>query len=160
MPGYARASRWNAPLLGIVDGLFGFSDAASRVEDKIERALTEFTLLRREPLVTDIVGLWDESSLRTDANLRKTAAAAICFALLLPRSLPDPEVSLDPDGEISFDWSGNGGERFSVSVNGARRLAFAGRFSETSKLHGVEQLSKAFPSEIIRGIQKTTCLQA
>lgn len=83
-----------------------------------------------------------------------TAAAAIAFINLLPRSLPVPEVAPDPDGDISFDWMASSGKMFSVSVDAYGRLAYAGRFGENSKVHGTEQLSEICPQEIIRGIAK------
>lgn len=150
MPGYC--AQLEAPLL---NRQFGFSEAASRVENQLERVLNAFVSQRAEALIFNILDLWDESSLSDDETVRRTANAAIRVALQLPRSLPDPEVSLDPDGEVSFDWTGHGNGRFSVSVNGERRLAFAGRFSETSKLHGMEQFTEVLPPEIIRGIQRT-----
>jgi hypothetical protein len=150
VPGYC--AQLESPLLTTQ---VGFSDVASRVKGAIEKVLSESTSQRLENLIYDILGLWDEASIAQDLHVRKTASAAIWFALQLPPSLPVPEVSLDPDGEVSFDWTGTEGERFSVSVNEANRLAFAGRFSEMSKVYGVEQLSKFFPSEITRGIQRT-----
>lgn len=85
---------------------------------------------------------------------RETVRRAVAFAWSLPRSLPTPEVSADPDGEISFDWLGASGTMFSVSINDRGRLAFAGRFSEKSKLHGTEEFVDACPSEVLRGIEK------
>jgi hypothetical protein len=43
---------------------------------------------------------------------------------------------------------------FSVSVGADGRLSYAGRFSDTSKIHGMEQLSEMFPREILVGIEK------
>lgn len=145
MPAYSATL--DTPLLDV-----GFSQEAVRVAE-IESLLAASP--RLDDLVNDILDLWDSSSLRQDDTVRKTANAAISFALQLPRSFPVPEVSLDPDGEVSFDWTGRDGQRFSVSVNAANRLAFAGRFSATSKLHGVEQLLEVFPQEITRGIRRT-----
>jgi hypothetical protein len=70
--------------------------------------------------------------------------------------MPVPEVTSDPDGEISFDWFGSEGKMFSVSLNRNRRIAYAGRFGEMSKVHGIEQLSEVCPPEILRGIAKAT----
>ncbi|HKN75513.1 MAG TPA: hypothetical protein VJW94_10085 [Candidatus Acidoferrum sp.] len=78
---------------------------------------------------------------------------AIKFATLLPTSIPVPEVGVDPDGEISFDWLGPSGKMFSVSVDKKGRLAYAGRFGEKRKNSGVEQLSDICPPEIILGIK-------
>jgi hypothetical protein len=36
------------------------------------------------------------------------------------------------------------------------RELYAGRFSELSKVHGIEHISDSCPQEILRGIEKTT----
>jgi hypothetical protein len=45
------------------------------------------------------------------------------------RALPDrfeiPELSVDPDGDISFDWIPDHTKTFTLSVNGSNRLAYA-----------------------------------
>lgn len=92
----------------------------------------------------------------TDASDFETIRAAVQFAYCLPRFAPLPEISVDPDGEISFDWLSPSGEMFSVSVNKENRLAYAGWFGEKSRIHGIEQLAENCPHEIMRGIQKAT----
>jgi hypothetical protein len=86
----------------------------------------------------------------------RTASAATRFVYLLPRSTPIPEVTADLDGDISFDWFGPAGKMFSVSINRDGRIAYAGRFGDTSKVHGIEKLSQICPPEILRGISKAT----
>lgn len=87
---------------------------------------------------------------------RVTAAAALNFALQLPRWLPSPEISADPDGEISFDWFGSSGKMYSVSIDQSGRLSYAGWFREDSRTHGTEKLSEIPPEEILRGIARAT----
>src|ERR1022692_4550787 len=36
------------------------------------------------------------------------------FILALPSSLPAPELTVDRDGEVNFDWFGSGGQIFSI----------------------------------------------
>jgi hypothetical protein len=83
-----------------------------------------------------------------------TQQMAIKFAKLLPTSITAPEIGVDPDGEISFDWLGASNKIFSVSVDSHGRLAYAGRFGEKQKINGVEQLLENCPPEIIRGIKR------
>ncbi|MFZ0285248.1 MAG: hypothetical protein WAL32_08450 [Terriglobales bacterium] len=83
-----------------------------------------------------------------------TAQQALAFVMSLPRSIPIPEVAPDPDGEVSFDWIGKAGKMFSVSVGADGRISYAGRFSDKSKTHGIEQLSDTCPREILFGIEK------
>src|SRR5690348_1705029 len=38
------------------------------------------------------------------------------FLTALPLDFPEPELGVDPDGEISFDWFCKAGKNFSVSL--------------------------------------------
>lgn len=137
-------------------GSSGVSDVATRVEQAVEESLYHYLESRLEVLVPEIVnllGVSDGTSIPVDEN---TVIAALQFAHSLPRFGPMPEVSADPDGEVSFDWFGPSGEMFSVSVNKNKRLAYAGWFGETSRIHGMEKLAEGCPPQIIRGIQKAT----
>ncbi len=133
----------------------GSSDAAASLRQLLKDAFVEYSRPRTELIEPEIMGLVEESQGGDVQVEKETARTALHFLLLLPRSLPIPEVSADPDGEISFDWIGTSGKMFSVSLNKEGRIAYAGRFGERSKVHGIEQLSETCPIEIIRGIQRT-----
>ncbi len=135
----------------------GASEAASRLSEQLEEFVQHYAAPRLEILVPEITSL-----VRTVADREMTpvsldtATQALNFALLLPNSLPIPEISSDPDGDISFDWISKTGKMFSASIDGTGRIAYAGRFGERSKVHGVEQLSKSLPQEILRGIERAS----
>lgn len=134
----------------------GASDVARLVESKLEHSLEHYLGTRLDLLIPEIKNLQngtDEDSISVDP---KTIRAAIEFAYSLPRFGPMPEISADPDGEISFDWVGPSGEMFSVSVNSQNRLAYAGWFGEKSRIHGIEQLAEDCPQPIVRAIEKAT----
>jgi len=137
----------------------GSSDAAKLVKRLIEEGILHYTEPRICFLVSDIEQMLNDSirDVRSEEATpidMDTARAAIEFAYTLPRSLPAPEVAPEPDGEISFDWFGQSGKMFSASVSRTGRVAYAGRFGERSKVHGIEQLSETCPQEIVRGISK------
>ena len=135
----------------------GSSDVASFLDRELRKLLEHYASPRMDILIAEIEELMADSSAQAAVPIDEgTARAAIEFAFLLPRSLPAPEVAPDPDGEVAFDWLGPKQKMFSVSINKAGRIAFAGRYSEKSKIHGIEQLSEACPPEIIRGIAKAT----
>lgn len=135
---------------------YGASETANLIEAQVRETLLHYGEPRLRLLLADI------EQIALDANAgnelikvdRNTLQAAIDFAGTLPRALPPPEVSLDPDSEIAFDWLGRSGKIFSVSINAEGRLAYAGWFGEKSKVHGVEQLSEICSPEITRGIAK------
>jgi len=139
----------------------GSSEEASFLDRELRKLLEHYAAPRMDILIAEIEELVADSSkgLAPIAGLPidgATACAAIEFAFLLPRSLPAPEIAPDPDGEIAFDWLGPRQKMFSVSINNAGRIAFAGRFGDKSKIHGTEQLSEVCPPEVIRGIAKAT----
>jgi len=140
----------------------GSSEAASSVVRQLGEVLEHYAAPRMDLLVPQINELVADGRLETKLESdtipvdRETAQTAIDFAFQLPRSMPPPEVTSEPDGEISFDWLGASGKMFSVSINKGGRIAYAGRFGEQSKVHGIEQLSEVCPAEILRGIEKAT----
>jgi len=132
------------------------SDIARQIKLSLEKSLGHYLEPRLELLLPEIENLRavsDETSIPVHPD---TIRAARQFAYSLPRFGPLPEVSVDPDGEISFDWTGSSGEMFSVSVNEQNRLAYAGWFGEKSRVHGIEQLAEGCPQQIVRGIEKAT----
>lgn len=136
----------------------GSSNEACFVDREMVKLLEHYAAPRMDILVSEIEKLVADSYLAEEAARidEGTARAAKEFASLLPRSLPLPEIATDSDGEIEFDWLGPKHKMFSVTVNRAGRIAFAGRFSERSKIHGTEQLSTNLPTEVFRGIAKAT----
>lgn len=125
------------------------SDFASSLRTSVKESLEHYLQPYLDQLISDIEDVVADSQAAEIPVDSETAAVAFVFASLLPRSSPRPEVAFDPDGEISFDWFGPSNKMFSVSVNKSGRLAYAGRFGENSKVHGVEVLSDRIPDEIL-----------
>jgi hypothetical protein len=66
-----------------------------------------------------------------DRLSKVTLAKAVQFAIALPSDIAQPEVSVDPDGEVAFDWADNV-NILSVSVGAAGRITYAGKFEAVS----------------------------
>lgn len=66
---------------------------------------------------------WDDYD--ASAVSEATVANAEKFIRALPDSLEMPELSVDPDGSISFDWIPDSTRTFTLSVSGSNRLAYA-----------------------------------
>ena len=147
------ASQPTSDTFGLCATNVGVSSEAIGLRAFLKRSFDHYLEPRLNLLVPEIESVVkDEPVVKAD-----TFGAAIRFAYCLPRFGPLPEVSVDPDGEISFDWiSPSGDEMFSVSVNNQNQLAYAGWFGEKSRVHGIEQLGQSCPQEIIRGIFKAT----
>jgi len=82
---------------------------------------------------------------------------ALSFARRLARMLPAtplaPDVSVDPDGEVSFDWDAGSRRRFSLSVNPSGAMRYAS-ITGSSENFGLEPWRDGIPEAIVRGLQK------
>jgi len=83
-------------------------------------------------------------------------AVAVARAEAIIRALPDgmqlPEISAEPDGEISLDWVRTQRRLMSVSAGLSDRLAFAW-LNGTDSGHGVERFDGiTIPPHILAGI--------
>jgi hypothetical protein len=78
------------------------------------------------------------------------------FTEMLPPDIPAPDVSLDPDGDISLEWYKNPTCVFSISFRGGGLLFYAGLFGLelTDHVYGRELVGDSINSEIIRNIRK------
>lgn len=68
---------------------------------------------------------------------------AVEFYNSLPNYFPEPEVAVDPDGEISLDWDVDANNTLSVSFSETGKLSFAGRLSGEDYLHGKIDINDA-----------------
>ncbi len=81
---------------------------------------------------------------------RPVQPGALAHAMAFVRSLPDsarqPDVSIDPDGEMALSWH-DGEDVVSVSISGTGRLSYAGLFGESDS-YGTEWMGAEAPREI------------
>ena len=75
------------------------------------------------------------------------------FARSLPFSFSSPEVSAEPDGEITFEWYSNPTRVFSVSVGSNNELHYAGLFG-ASRAYGTEVFHDEIPEVILSHIKR------
>lgn len=80
---------------------------------------------------------------------------ALRFAQLLPTDAPEPDVVVEDDGEIGFDWGTSQQSTFSVSVGPDGSLHFAGLIGIRTR-HGSDQLTSTIPAEILALISAAT----
>lgn len=78
---------------------------------------------------------------------------AIRFALSLTPNIPIPEIYVDPDGEVTFEWYEGKRKVFSVSVGGKNKLSYAGLHG-FSKTYGVEYFYNDMPEIILNNIKR------
>ena len=85
---------------------------------------------------------------------RQVAQLACRFLNALPSAVPTPEVGLDPDGEISFDWIVSRDRQLTVSLSPDGLLSYAGIFGATSIAHGTEGFDDTVPQAIVEAIRR------
>lgn len=66
---------------------------------------------------------WDDYGAKAVSDTVIFRAEA--FIRALPESISAPEISAEPDGQISFDWLPSRTRTFTLSVNAGNRLAYA-----------------------------------
>jgi hypothetical protein len=81
-----------------------------------------------------------------------TLLNGFAFIDSLPRSIPMPEVSVDPDGEVSFDWI-CGARQFSISLGGRGVMSYAGLFG-SDKVAGSERFQGTLPRTIVDFVKR------
>ena len=89
---------------------------------------------------------WDGYGARAvRSDLREEAERLI-------RSLPAianmPEVSVDPEGAVQFDWQASSDRMLSVNVDGGGMLAYAGVIGR-NKFHGVVEFKDKIPKILL-----------
>jgi hypothetical protein len=70
---------------------------------------------------------------------------ARAFLSNLPTTVPIPEITVEPDGEIAFEWYLQPRWVFSVSVGSNNELTYAGLFGR-NKIHGTEYFENELPN--------------
>jgi len=137
------------------------ADAVKQRIGEVCEHLWESVSLRR---VTEMawVELADAASEASIANWDGYGAKAVDplayreaerFLAALPTTTPVPDVSVDPDGEVSISWNTEADWVFSVSIGGTGRLTYAGLFG-TGKAHGTEWFITHIPAAVLGGITR------
>jgi hypothetical protein len=75
------------------------------------------------------------------------------FLNTLPSSLPTPEVGVDPDGDISFEWFVSKDRQLVASLSPDGMLNYAAVFGVATK-RGLEEFDDSVPNEVIEAIRR------
>jgi len=78
---------------------------------------------------------------------------ALNFINQLPINYPLPEVAIDSDGEIAFEWDYEPRRIFSIRIGRDGWLNYAGLIGHSS-FHGAEFMRDSIPPEILNGIDR------
>ncbi len=84
---------------------------------------------------------------------RKSYEHSLRFLDMLPDTIPAPEVAVDPDGMVAFEWHEEPRWVFSVSFETNGELVYADLFGN-SKTHGNENFGQALTQSILDSIRR------
>lgn len=71
---------------------------------------------------------------------------------VLPGYVPLPEFAPEPDGSVSLDWTESRHRRFTLSIGGSNRVAYAW-LDGADKGHGVVRFDgTSIPPRVLEGI--------
>lgn len=121
-----------------------------------EGGLSSSVTLDRGPLLdelTDVICDFRGGADRLPPHIIDSYLQARRVAIALPQEISDPEVEIDPDGEVSFDWWTGVRRCFSLSVSGDGLLTFSGLIGQTP-LHGTALFADYIPTGILSHIRE------
>lgn len=102
---------------------------------------------RSSRALNDLMDMAEEYGI--DANSSPAFARAKQFLLAMPSEIPAPELALDNDGEVVFDWINQRNEMLTVSLRADGRLSYAARRLPNEKEHGTKWFTGTLPSRIV-----------
>ncbi|MDI6687094.1 MAG: hypothetical protein QME06_02615 [Desulfobacterales bacterium] len=85
---------------------------------------------------------------------RETYSEARKLLRMMPSSLSRPDISAEPDGEITFEWYKEKYSVFVISVGGNNIITYAGLFGKSNKIHGTEYFAYESPEIIHHCIRR------
>jgi hypothetical protein len=75
------------------------------------------------------------------------------FLDILPLGLPNPDIGVDPDGEISFEWYCSPRRVFSISVAPNGDLNYSGLFGANT-VYGTESFGDELPLALLNNLRR------
>ena len=137
----------------------GVSDDARRLSDRmrevVDELLESFTLGRGYRQVVDELR---EAVLEADEDFvgpdERTIAFALRFLEAFPTYLAVPEVGVDVDGDIFFEWIMGPRRRFNVAIQGSGTVTYAGIVGP-ARFYGREVFDDEIPSAVVAGFHRT-----
>jgi hypothetical protein len=154
-----QALRWNPvflPETGVSEdapkmGRLWFTYRA--IDNSLTRGLSVVDLLRRIEEVAEAarVNDWDgEGGVAVEPS---AVDYAWLFASAIPSHLPEPDISVDNDGDIAFEWSAAPRKVFSVSIRRDGVIAYAG-LNGADEEHGSSVIFSGLPARMIESISR------
>lgn len=134
-------------LRNIIGEVLASLTASIAVSRTVKNAAAELQRVQQEASRPN----WDGcEALPLDA---RSAEQALKFLQALPTTVPVPDVSVDPDGEVDLLWQIDPTRTISVSVGPAGQLTYAALIG-TAQAYGTEWLSNEIPQPILDNLTR------
>lgn len=140
----------------------GYTTAGRTSLQQVDALRTAHSMIYDEKRGRLIRAIWEKAELASvegwdgegglPANPHSVQYAQV-FAASLPPSLPDPDVLIEPDGDVSFGWSTTPHRVVEVVVGSRGNLSFAALL-ESTRIYGTSPFIYGIPSEVTRKIQQ------
>lgn len=137
----------------------GVSDDAQRLRSLLRTILDE--LLQTVSLgrgyahaISDLDEAVREAEVDALALHEHSIALAVKFLEAFPTELAVPEVGVDPDGDIFFEWRFGARRRFNVAIQPSGTITYAGIVG-TGRFHGREQFDDEIHPTILAAFRRT-----
>lgn len=79
-----------------------------------------------------------------------TIALGRMFLHALPGDIPPPDIDLDQDGDLVFDWRGPTGAMLTICLSRDGHLNYAARLSDRQTRNGQDVFNDAIPADLVR----------
>jgi hypothetical protein len=139
--------------LGWAPSETGFSAAAQRLRiifDDVLNSETSVVLGERYRSLTEAfhdasAGNWDGYGAQPTDHATFAKASALLRAL--PTGIPDPEIGVDPSGQITFEWYRGPRRIFTMSIHRDGELSYA-MLLGGEKIHGSAYFGEEIPQQV------------
>ena len=124
-----------------------FNDCSQSISGQKDESIQELYSLSKECSDANWDG-FDASPINMESFIE-----AQRFIYALPTTIAEPEVSVDPDGEISLEWYLEPRRVFSVSIGKRNEVTYAGLFG-INKSNGKEYFGDEIPKTILENLDR------
>lgn len=139
-------------------GIGGHALNVSRQLAGVRGRLSSKALLRHDVQLAAFAGMMGTDPWEVEAPLPESVLRhARDFLRVLPGTLPEPQVSRDGEGRLSFEWAGENARLLTVRVDPDGMLVYTGRLGPRRRVSGAEPLGAELPSLIRQAIQLVAC---
>jgi hypothetical protein len=137
-------------------GQIGFWESSSSARTKtadrdVANAVYRIRGERYFSVLYELIDLFEDANSGDEASVVDPRAFANARDLLeaLPHGYTPPEVAVDPDGEVAFDWLRPDRTMVSISIGPSRDLSYAANLRDGTA-HGVIRFGVGFPPRLVQ----------